>query len=282
MDHPGCGLATPSCQLQRFLHEGGLHARTHRPADDGAGIQSQPHAKVEPPLGRPHIGDISDPHLMGLRHGHLACQERGGDRLAMPTIGRPRMTRLATLDRELGLSHQPPRVGAAHRKPIGLAWLRQAAAPRGGPRLRRAGLPPRPEGGLCSPAIRRSVALHVGRKSAATDLQHCTHDGYRPPRLGLSPQGRPQLTSLAQKAAAFVHISRSMRRRFCSSRRQGSAACSGDTRPFPGKVLSSRASCSRLQRPSLVALLPTCRAALATPSPCTVTRRTASRVNSAV
>jgi hypothetical protein len=137
--------------------------------------------------------------------------------------------------------------------------------PLGVPCLHGDSLHPSQEDRLFRPSIRRSLALHLRIKSAATDLQHLTPDGYRPLRLVLSHQGLPQLNSLATQAAAFVNLSRSSRRRVFSSRRRWSSSCAGHKRPFPGKALSSRASCARCQRPRIVALSPKCRAASATP-----------------
>jgi len=73
--------------------------------------------------------------------------------IAMPTVGRHRLTLLGPLDGDLGLSHQPPGVVPAHGKPVVLEWLRHAATPLAVPRLRRDRLHPSQEGRLFSPCI---------------------------------------------------------------------------------------------------------------------------------
>ena len=189
----------------------------------------------------------------------------GGDRRAMPTVGRHGTARLRTLNGDRGLSHPPPRLVAAHGTTLVLEWLGHASTPSAVRRLRRDGRHPSQESRLCSFYPGGSVPLPIGLPSAATDRPSLTQDGDRPPPRVLGHTGIPALDSLATKAAVFLNISRALRRRVCSSRRRWSASGSGDNRPWPGNAPCSPASRARFPRPSLVALIPTCRAASVIP-----------------
>ena len=92
MHQPGCGLPPPQRHPQRLLHQGRIDMRTHRPPHDFARIQVQQHRHIQPALCRPHIGDIPDPHLIGLLHIKLPGQQIRRHPIAMPTVGRHRVT----------------------------------------------------------------------------------------------------------------------------------------------------------------------------------------------
>jgi hypothetical protein len=63
-----------------------------------------------------------------------------------------------------------------------------------------------------------SLAVGIGVKAAATDVQHLTQHGNWPGRLVLHDEGISHFDSLAKKPRAFVKISRSIRQRLFSSR----------------------------------------------------------------
>jgi hypothetical protein len=63
-----------------------------------------------------------------------------------------------------------------------------------------------------------SLAVGIGVKAAATDVQHLTPHGHRPGLLVLQDEGLSHFDSLAKKPRAFFNISRSIRKRLFSSR----------------------------------------------------------------
>lgn len=193
---------------------------SQRPAPHGAGLSIPSPRQGHPALARPYRGHISSPPLIRRRPITRACQPLGGHRLAMPTVGRHRTTRLGTFDGDRGLSPQPPRFGSAHGNTLVLEGRGQASTPSAGPRLRRERPYPRHERGRCRFDPAGSWPRPRGITPAATALPPLPPFGYRPPPLVLGHHGRPERESWAQQAAAGVHISRARRRRLGSSRRR--------------------------------------------------------------
>jgi hypothetical protein len=121
-------------------------------------------------------------------------------------------------DRDARLWHQPPRVVPSDRNAISLERLSHAPTPITRPRLGVHRAHPGQQGcRLMIPGC-GSLAVGLGVKAAATDVQHLTPHGHRPGLLGRHDEGISPFDSLATKPRAVFNISRAIRQRLCSSR----------------------------------------------------------------
>ncbi len=53
------------------------HTLRHRPAYDGSCVKVDKHSQIQPPLGRPHIRQVANPHLVHDLHREILLQEIG-------------------------------------------------------------------------------------------------------------------------------------------------------------------------------------------------------------
>jgi hypothetical protein len=123
----------PTGQDQRSVE-----VRTHRPADDFAAIKIHHAGQVEPAFASGDVSDIGDPRLINPVRGTQGGQCVGGDRLVMPTVGRPDPITLFGPAREVLLAHQTGDAVAAINMaapPQGLADARAAIGPATGLKL---------------------------------------------------------------------------------------------------------------------------------------------------
>jgi hypothetical protein len=170
-----------------------------------------------------HTSVISPPHRIRRRHIKRLRQEIRRDRITMAPVGDDRPPFPAPHG-DSGRWQQPPRVVPSHGIPLGLEWLGHAPTPSTVARLGRHGLHPDHQGDLCPGDRDGGVSLPVGLTPAATPLPPLAQHGNRPWIWGLSPQGRLPFDSLATTPRAFCHMSRSIRSRFCASRRRWNAS----------------------------------------------------------
>jgi hypothetical protein len=91
--------------------------------------------------------------------------------------------------------------------------------------------------------------------------------------------GRSPRDSRAPSPSALFPTSRTLRRRVCAWPHRGHASGAGEPRPFPGQATGGCVAASRGQRLRRWALSPRWRAGSPTPSPLSVTRRTAARAH---
>jgi hypothetical protein len=93
-------------------------------------------------------------------------------------------------------------------------------------------------------------------------------------------EGEPNITSRAKKAAAFLRMSRSARRRATSFFRAAISTRSARICQFPGKAAAGVAVSSRIQRRNTLSATSRSRAACASATPRSVNNLTASILNS--
>jgi hypothetical protein len=110
-----------------------------------------------------------------LRDVKLAREQVGGDRVAMPTVGRHGMPLPGPAHCYAGLVQHPASLVPPYGKAVRLQLLGHPATPIALPRLGMNRFHTRPQGHFVTIDLRDSLPLSIGVKSAATHCQHITH-----------------------------------------------------------------------------------------------------------
>src|SRR5262249_39464676 len=89
------------------------------PTDDSPAPQVQDHRYIEPAFLGSHIGQISNPNLVGLLRRRYLSQQIGGDRFMVVAVGGLRHKASRTTTAQALLSHQPSHSFATMAMTIG-------------------------------------------------------------------------------------------------------------------------------------------------------------------
>ena len=166
VQHPRWRSAVLHGHLQRPRGQPGVQGFAGRPADDAAAPQIQHHRHIQPAFGRPHIGQIRDPGLVGSRRGRLGGQPVRRDGLVVVALrGAGHEAPGAQALQPFGL-HQPRDAFAAVPPALGGEFLLDARRAVAAAMLRMHGADRRPQGRIGAGA-RTGLGLDPGVIAAA-------------------------------------------------------------------------------------------------------------------
>ena len=226
MHHPPLGLPVRDRHRQRTLHQFGPHVRRHRPADDAAAPGIEHDREVQPAIPSAHLGDVGDPQLVGPVGREVAVhQVRRGPGLRV-LLRRRRLEAPPRHAMNAQIPHQACHALPAHPLARRLQFRLDPRAAIGLP----AAAPDQQDLALeldVAPRPRRGRTLQPAVVPAGGETQHPAHGRKRkhgPVRLHerVPPLGIESL-SLANQAAAFFRMSRSIRSRLTSRFRRSSS-----------------------------------------------------------
>ena len=124
------------------------------------------------------------------------------------------------------------------------------------------------------------VAMLARRADGLEEARGRAEPRQGPDRPVLGDERELNVASPAKYAAAFFRMSRSALSLATSRRSRSISCCSGFTWPCPGMARRGSPSTSRIQRRSTLSAMPRSRQACATATPRSLTRLTASSLNS--
>jgi len=106
MDQAAWRLSQGDCALQRIHCQASFHPITQTPADDASGEEIQNDGEIEPALGRPDIGDVDTPFLVGPRGRKVLAQNIRRNRPGVIAVRCLLETRLLSCFQAV-FAHQP-------------------------------------------------------------------------------------------------------------------------------------------------------------------------------
>lgn len=249
---------------QRTEHQILRHPVSHAVSEHLARVQSDDDCQIQPALPCRHVGDIADPAAHRGIDAKTPCQDIGGDGTAMPTVSRAGDKTALTHASQAFLAHQPMHaLGVDAMTPLAQR-VRQTSAAVEPPTLQVSFSHVGSHPGICiGPALAPSSP--PCKKPRARHLQHPPHQLDRVIGPLCIDAGALHRDSLAKNAVVYFRKSRSARSVAFSERSRDTSASSSLTERRAPPLAGAPSLGFLVQFASVLAEIPSLRAAPATP-----------------